>query len=334
LTPEEQAALTASRTVDPRAHDLYLRGLELRGTPTQVMAWGPPAIEQFERAVELDPGFAEAWSALAHARVMLGIDGYNLGYRDEFPKAREAAERALEIDDRLGGAQTALGDIRLFYDWDFPGARRAFERALQLSPSSPVALDGYAGYLLWVEGRTEEVLDLWERVLRVAPRSAYWRGQRVGHLFHARQYERALEEAERVREFDPDFVSTELAGADVMLDRREDAHRTYLALFERCGAPCDWMKEAMQRGWAEGGWEGSTRAWLEVATEVEGFSPLMIAGAYTALGETDEAFTWLERSYREREPLMIVTKADPTFDPLRSDPRFQDLLRRIGFPEE
>jgi TolB-like protein/Flp pilus assembly protein TadD len=334
LTSEQQEALTASRTVDPRAYDAYLRGLERRGEATLVMAWGPSAIEQFERAVALDPDFAGGWGWLAGVRVALGFDGYNLGYRDQFPKAREAAERSLEIDDRVGRSHSTLGALRLYHDWDFPGARRAYQRALQLTPSSPVAVNSWAWYLLLVEGRAEEALDVSERLLHVAPLDGNLRGNRVSHFFYARQYDRALDEAERVRGLDRGFVSVDLALAYLMLGRLEDANHTWIAFFERCGAPCDWMKEAMQRGWAQGGWEGSVRAWLESATSAEGFSPVLIAGAYTTIGETDEAFAWLERGYRERDPQIINVKAQPTFDPLRSDPRFDDLLRRIGFPED
>jgi TolB-like protein/class 3 adenylate cyclase len=333
LTAEERAALTASRPVDPRAHDAYLRGLQLWGPTTGVGTWGPPAIEQFERAVELDPGFAEAWAALARTRTDLGVVGFNLRLRGELPKAREAAQRALEIDDRLGRAHATLGYIRLYYDWDFPGAGRASERAVQLSPSDPDALTAYAFYLWQVEGRHAEALDLSERVLRVAPFDLYFRAARVRLFLGARQYERALEEVERVRELAPDFVDLDIANLYFHLGRLEEAHRAYLAFWERCGTPCDAFREAAERGWAEGGWEGSQRALLEVLTAIEGFSPTAIAMIYARIGETDEAFAWLERGYRERDPLMVGMMARPEYDPLRSDPRFDDLLRRIGFPE-
>jgi TolB-like protein len=334
LTPEEQAALTPSRTVDPKAYDAYLRGLQLRGPPTLVRAWGPPAIEQFERAVEQDPGFAEGWSALAWARVELGVAGYNLGYRGEFTKAREAAERALELDDRLGRAHAGLGFVRLWHDWDFSGARRAFERAAQLSPGDPEARGPYAYFLLMVEERTKEALDLSEGLLRVAPLDVYWRGIRVTHLALARQYDRALEELGRLRELDPGYVDLDVAGTYAALGRYEEAYQAFVAFYGRCGSPCDWMREAFERGWAEGGWQGALRAWLEVATNTEGVSPVIIALLYTMTGEAEEAFVWLERGYRERDPQIIILKAHYGFDPLRSDPRFDDLLRRIGFPEE
>ena len=108
-----RTALATTRTVDPRAYDAYLRGLQLRGTATLIRSWGPAAIEQFERAVALDPSFAEAHAALAFARSLLGIVGYNLGYHGEFSKARKAAQRALEIDDRLGGAHAVKEELEV-----------------------------------------------------------------------------------------------------------------------------------------------------------------------------------------------------------------------------
>jgi hypothetical protein len=153
-------------------------------------------------------------------------------------------------------------------------------------------------------------------------------------MLTARQYERALEEAERIRELYPDFVDLNFATAYAALGRTEEAGNAYVAFFRRCGLPCDWMRDAFERGWAEGGLDGAARAWLVAATGVDGFPPYTIAGIYIWIGETDEAFAWLERGYRERDPRMLALKADPGFDPLRSDPRFDDLLRRIGFPEE
>ena len=94
------------------------------------------------------------------------------------------------------------------------------------------------------------------------------------------------------------------------------------------------MREAFERGWTEGGQEGAARAWLEVATQRDGVSPWLIADVYNGIGETGEAFAWLERGYRERDPQILGVKENPAFEPLRSDPRYHDLLRRIGFPEE
>ena len=333
LTPEERVALTARRPVDPRAYDAYLRGLQLRGPTHLVGIWGSRAIAQFERAVELDPNFAEAYAALARARFYLAFTGFNPSFRREFPKAREAAQRALELDDRLSEADHALCRIRLVYDWDFAAAGRAFERGVQLSPSDPFALDGYAWYLLEVEGRTEEALAVSERLSLVAPLDVYFRAEHFRHLLYSRQYERALAAIERVRELAPDFVDLDVGTTYFMLGRLEEAHHAYVAWEKRCGAPCERSLEARERGWAEGGWERASRAVLEVITGIEGLSPWLIASTFAQIGDTDEAFAWLERGYRERDPLMVLLKVHPNIDPLRSDPRFDDLLRRIGFPE-
>jgi TolB-like protein/Tfp pilus assembly protein PilF len=322
LTSEERAALSASRSVDPRAYDAYVRGIQVSGALPLIRVWGPQAIEQFERAVELDPGFAEAYTALARARIQMG----------NFLKGRDAAERAVELDDRLSGAHAMRGLIRAWYDWDFAEARRDLERAMELGPSDPLALLGYSLFLM-ATGRVEEAIEVTERLLRVAPLDASFRDDRLKALFYARQYERVLEEAEQAREIDPAFEERAIADSYAMLGRLEAAHRTLVATDARCGEPCAWSREAQERGWAEAGWEGATRALLEAAMQREGYSPFWIAISYAGLGETEEALAWLERGYRERDPMMFWIKVHPTFDPLRSDPRFDDLLRRIGFPE-
>jgi TolB-like protein/class 3 adenylate cyclase/Flp pilus assembly protein TadD len=332
LTTGEREALTASRTVDPRAYDAYLRGLELRGPGNLVGVWGPQTIEQFERAVELDPDFAEGYAALAEARTWLGSSALDLRLRDEFPRAQEAALRALALDERLGSAHSSLASVRLFYHWDFAGADRACNRAVQLSPSDPFVLNNCAWYLLTVR-RSEEALELMERLLRVAPLDRFYRQRQPSNLYFDGQYERALEELERVWEHDPDFVDIDVGYIFLMLGRVEEAHQALIATAERCGTPCEWSREARERGWAEGGWEGSERAWLEAAKDREWFSPEIIGAVYSGLGETDLAFEWLERGYRDRDPLMLALKIHPFSDAVRTDPRYDDLLRRIGFPE-
>jgi TolB-like protein/class 3 adenylate cyclase/tetratricopeptide (TPR) repeat protein len=333
LTPEESEVLVVRRSIDPRAYDAYLRGLQLRGPPTLVGGWGPRAITHFERAVELDPGFAEGYAALAEVRAFLGVAAWNLLYRTEFPKAREAAQRALDLDDRLGQAHAILGNIRAWYDWDFAGARRAYERALKLSPGDAGTLNSYAGYLMWAEGRPEEAVAISERIVRIAPFDLFYRADRVRYFFVAHQYLRALDEVERVRELAPDFADPVIANIYFMLGRIEEEYRERIRVYKQCGASCEWELAARERGWAKGGWRGALRAWLGAAEQREGHTPVGIALVYTKIGETEEAFAWLERAYRARDPHLIILKAHPLLDPLRSDPRFDDLVRRIGFPE-
>ncbi len=331
LTPEQQAALAPSRAVDPSAYDAYLRGLEARGPGQGSPQWAPRAIAEFSRSVELDPDFAEAWGALADARQFLGWS-LDSRYRGEFAKARQAAERALELDDRIGSAHASLAWVLLGEGWDFEAARRAIERAMEIAPSDPKVLNDSAVYLLAVK-RTEEALALMERLQRVAPFDRFYRGLRVRNFYWARQYERALEQLERIRERDPDFVELQVWQLYFTLGRLEDAHRAQLDLYSQCGSPCEWQREAVERGWGEGGWNASIRSLAKVSGEREGLSPFAVAALYSMIEDTDAAFAWLERGYRERDPGMALLNAVPAFDPLHSDPRFRDLVRRVGMPE-
>jgi tetratricopeptide (TPR) repeat protein len=166
-------------------------------------------------------------------------------------------------------------------------------------------------------------------------RSGYARG-----FFYARQYERALQEFGRILEIDPDKATDfHVYQAYYMLGRLDDAHQALMQWQEQGAAVIPFWKrivEARERGWAEAGWEGSVRAALEVQAELYGrklYSPLAVAVGFAMLGDVDEAFSWLDRAYEDRDPGILGLKASPLVDPLRSDPRFDDLVRRIGIPE-
>ncbi len=301
-----------------------------------VASWGPAAIELLERSVALDHDFAEGWVALARTHSVLGAVGFGAGSRNNFVRAREAMQRALELDERLGAAHAALGNVRLFQDWDFPGARSAFERAVELRPNDPVALNGLRFYLLVVGlGKSPEAELLLERLLRVAPLDLYFRACRMRHFVFTREYDRGIAEAERIRELDPEFVDGDIPF--FLLGKPEDAAREHLAWLARGGAGLDRAREAFQRGSEEGGWQGGLRALtrLQIQAATRGSFGLSygIASGLADIGETEEAMTWLERAYEERAPALVFAKVEPRLDPLRSDRRFQDLLRRIGFPE-
>jgi TolB-like protein len=326
LKPEEQASLAESHRIDPRAYDAFLRARQVTGTSARSRQWGP-AVEYLERAVEIDPDFAEAWAQLALVQT---VSGFNLRDKGDLPKVRACAQRALELDDRLAAAHNARGWIMRRYDWDSAGARRCFERAMTLSPSDPGVLNSYI-WSLFADEKVEEALAVSEQLLRVAPFEFFFRAQRVRHFYCARRYERALEEVARVREIFPDFEVPEASSSYFKLGRFEEAHRALIAWFER-EAALEPFRKAAESGWAEDGWHGSIRATVELLAEVEGYSPASLALSHCLIDEWDEALACLERGYRERDPWMDLMR-DPLLDPLRSDPRFQDLLRRIGFPK-
>jgi tetratricopeptide (TPR) repeat protein len=241
---------------------------------------------------------------------------------------------ALELDGRLGAAHAELGNVRLHYEWDFPGALRSFERAVELSPSDPRALDGLARYLrLMGLGKTPKAELLLEQLLRVAPLDLRFRAVRLSNFLHTREYERGIAETERIRELEPEFVDSNVGWLYTLLGRPEDAVREMLAWLPRSGFGRA-QHEAFQRGSDEGGLQGGNRAVRSLIIERGGFGLSYAIALYSAtIGETEEGMIWLERAYEERDALLPFAKVDPRLDPLRSDPRFDDLLRRIGFPE-
>jgi tetratricopeptide (TPR) repeat protein len=224
-----------------------------------------------------------------------------------------------------------LGYILMQYGWDFAAAGREFARGMELSPGDATVVNGLAWYLQFT-GSSEQGRALSEQLPRIAPNDLFFRAEHFRHLRFGRQYERALEELARVRKLDPAFTDPIIALMYVGLGRLEEAHRAFIAYYESCGKRCDPVREAALRGWAEGGWAGSRRAVAGVYAAIEGFSPNTIALLYCLAGDTDEAFAWLEEGYRQRDPLMANLKGQPSFDPLRSDLRFDDVVRRIGFP--
>jgi tetratricopeptide (TPR) repeat protein len=253
-------------------------------------------------------------------------------------RARDAAQTALELDEHLGAAHAALGTVQLFHDWDFLGARSALERAVELSPSDPYALSGLGEYLLFVGlGHSPEAEFVSERLLQVAPLDLFFRASRIVRFLFTREYERGLAEVERIRELDPEYADANIPFLCSLLSRPEDGVREMLAYFARGGAGFDQPREAFQQRSEEAGWDGGVRALADLMIELAtqgglGFSYL-IALHLAVIAETEEAINWLERAYEERDPLLVNAKTEPRLDSLRSDPRFDDLLRRIGFPE-
>jgi TolB-like protein/class 3 adenylate cyclase/tetratricopeptide (TPR) repeat protein len=338
LTPEEREALRAPQ-VDPRAYDAYVRGLELSGR----VAGGPTeldAIRALERAVELDPSFAQAYARLATSRML--VASQYLRPAEEragmLPAAVQAANRALELDERQGLAHSTIGLVRLF-QWDSAGAGTSLERAVQLSPGDPAVLSNYNWYLLMV-GRLDEARQVAERLRLVAPLDPVMMKNVARSFFYTRDYARALDEYERALELDEGVDTYELSPLYHQLGRMEEAHEAEIRLsrrYARRGLPGrERMVEAAQRGWDEGGIEGHYRAVLQVQIDLASqglFSPYAVAMGYCRLGEIDQAFAWLERSYEAREAVLYNLRSQPFADVLRSDPRFQDLLRRVGFPE-
>jgi tetratricopeptide (TPR) repeat protein len=251
------------------------------------------------------------------------------------PKVKAAAMRALEIDETLAEAHTSLAYVKHRFDWDWPGAEREFKRAIELNPNYATAHQWYAFFLSTV-GRHEEAIARIQRAQDVDPLSLVM-STGVGRILHfARRYDQAIEQYRRTLEMDPNFASAhfDLGSTYKAMDRHEDAIEEYLKGRTLRGDKREEVA-ALREAYAVSGWRGFWQKELDFLKEkskqhyVSAFS---MAFTYLPLGEKEEALAWLEKTYEERGAGLAFLIAEPWFDLLRSDPRFQDLVRRVGLP--
>jgi TolB-like protein/class 3 adenylate cyclase len=334
LTPREQELLTSSYEVIPAAHDAYLRGKNHLSAFTVADTF--QAIEHLERAVALDPNYAAAYAAIGEAYTYLGFGLLALPPNEAGPKAREAALRAVELQPNLATAHAVLGGVYANFDWNWGAAEKELKLAVELNPNDPWALERYAFFLSNV-GRHAESLAVGRREIDVAPLDLALRGFHAHRLYFARDYTGSIEELSSILEIEPTFAYAHaiMGWAAAQLGRDEasaEASRTYWRL---SGLP-GWTSDAWERGYRDQGLVGARREWVAEymrRSDTEYLPPFLAAGLCAGNGERECALELLERAYEIRDPLLVMVRSEPAFDPVRSDPRFQDLLRRIGFPE-
>lgn len=290
LTPQEQRQLATARQVNPRAHELYLRGLfDLRkGSPESI----DQAIGEFQQAIAQDPNEALAYSGLADAY----YDQTSIlrAPLEVMPKAKAAAVRAIELDDSLAEAHASLGYVQLNFDWDWPGAEREFKHALELNPNLPRAHTGYAHYLLTLR-RTEEASREFIRADAIDPFSGQSHINKAYLLFQARRYQDAIQAA---KELGDDRVAAMSYGE---LGRREEAIAAADRAVKTFKNPL--FRAQIASAYAMAGKKDKARTMLaDIVAQARqryicGFN---VACVYTTLDENEEAFTWLEKAYRDR----------------------------------
>ncbi|MEE8607983.1 MAG: winged helix-turn-helix domain-containing protein, partial [Nitrospiraceae bacterium] len=336
VTLEEQLHLASARLVNHEAYEAYLRGhYYLAGYGPAAGEARTKALEYFQQAIELDPTYALAHAGLARAYRQLERTGVLLP-KEAYPRARTAALKALELDESLAEAYTELAYVKLVYDWDWQGAEREFKRALGLNSSSVVAHSAYSWYLSHM-GRHEEAIAEARRALELDPVSWEKRGELGQSFTRARQYDQAIEQFRTQLELKPDSVQARhgLVRAYRFKGMVTEARTEFEQMEALRGSP--------HLGHAADIWHAKASALMgkreealklldETKKEWSERGPILIAGVYAVLGEKDQAFAWLEKSYAARETGIVQLKS-PQWDSLRDDPRFQDLLRRMNFPE-
>ena len=325
VTPSEETRLASARRVNPETYEAYLKGM------FHLNKFTPEGYEKglayLHQAIEHDPA-----DPLAYAGLALGysIIGHGPAPSPEaLPRAKAAALKALELDDTLAEAHAVLAEVKLYYDWDWAGAEQAFQRALELNPNLAEAHGHYAWYLVLL-GRKGEALAEMKRAQELdplAPIYSAWLGQQYRS---AGQYEEAIGEARKSLELNPDFPVGLSALGDVYAAK--GMYEEAIAAHQKAGAVAPDLGWALGRTYALAGQKDKARK-IAADLEEEAKNHWGLAEIYTALGEKDEAFRWLEAGYEYRHNWIPWMGWNPNYEPLRDDPRFGDLLRRMKLPE-
>jgi TolB-like protein/DNA-binding winged helix-turn-helix (wHTH) protein len=333
LTQQEQNLLAVARPVDPEAYDLYLKGLySWRDTASAESS--EKAIQYFRQAIEKDPNYAAAYAALAHVYTVW-IPGMTRRPRDLMPEAKKLAGKALQLDNTLAAAHSDLGMIALYYDWNWSAAEEEYKQTMAMNPNNLWAHEWHSRGLV-TQGRTEEAIAEAKRTIALSPSPLSW-DYPIWIFVLARRYELASERAHQLLEVAPNWVWAHFMMAQVLEQQgqfKEAAQESLKAdeLFGTDPKKIAQLKEAMTKSGAQGYWRRTLENYRESAKS-NYVPPGLVAQACVRVGDKECAFEWLERGFKERDDLMIDLKVEPVFDNLRSDPRFQDLVHRVGIPQ-
>jgi eukaryotic-like serine/threonine-protein kinase len=326
LTPDEKARLATTQALNPKAHDDYLEGSFLnKGTSSQQRK----ALGYFEDAIRIDPSYAPAYAGIA--------DYYwanqELRPIERMPKAKDYAQRALTLDPNLADAHIALGAIHLYADWDWAAAEKEFQRAIELSPSNAEAHRLYSVYLATM-GQQEEAVAESAKAQQLDPLSI-WAQITAGNIFYfTRHYDKAIDQCQQALELDPNSV-----GAFDCLGTSYAAEGKYeqaIAASQKASTlsnddPARLV--GLGRAYALAGKKADGLRVIGQLREISSRTyvpPYFFATIYADLGERDEAFTWLDKAFEERDTYAPWLKVDSAIDPLRSDTRLTRLLGQIG----
>jgi TolB-like protein/DNA-binding winged helix-turn-helix (wHTH) protein/Tfp pilus assembly protein PilF len=332
LSGEEKKRLARRHTENTEAHQAYMKGRFWWSKRTQ--EGFQKAVDFFNESIALDHNYALSYAGLADCYAMMSP--YNLlTPKEVYPKAKAAATQALALDDQLAEAHASLALISYLYDWDFRGAEIEFKRAIELDPNYPDAHQWYSTYLSSM-ARHEEAIAEARRAHELDPLSLNIIQELVRTAYHAHRYDEAIAAGQKTLELNPDYYKAnsflELAyWQSGLYDQAIELRLKAMSAVGFDAATIASLREA----YAASGWRGFWQKELARALARAPRRPTMYyvtARMYARLGEHDRAMEWLEKAYAERADHLVMLKVDPIFDRLRDDPRYQDLMRRVGFP--
>lgn len=335
MNADERRELTQHYTENSEAYQLYLKGqYQLNKRTEESLAKG---IEYFRQATEEDPNYALAYSGLADAYNQLGMWA-RLAPRESFPRAKAAAEKALQIDGYLAEARAALAFVKFAYEWDFEGAENAYLHAMSLNDHHVPTREWHAYHLYLADpSRFSSAMEEVKEAQELDPLSSTLNFTRSALLYFNRQYDDSIAQLATTHDLDPNFtLGYGLLGVNYFQKKMPDkAVEAWLrgSSLEGEGLSAE-AEQSLRDAYARSGLDGYLRkhiALLQQQSKEQYISPYFIAMDYAMLGEKDLAFEWLEKAFQERSSWLVEIRADPLWDPLRSDPRYNQLLQRIGF---
>ncbi len=337
LTPQEQARLTTASPVNPEAHDAYLKGLYEYSVghdepdPHKYDQLLKSSIAHFSQAAQMDPNYAPAYAGMAVAYA------WQAGFDRKFNlKAREAAAKALQIDDTVGEAHYLLGWVAYYYDWNWSGAEKEFRRAIELNPSFGEAHYGYALYLN-AAGRHDEAIAEIQRAQEVDP-FVFIQKVDAGRIYAcAGQYDRAIKQLRDAPDLKPNYFYAQGVLGDIYLYKGMQAESAaeYRKAAQLIGGNPSGRLALAAADAVSGNRTEASATLSDLANLPEQYVdwPVHLARQYASLGEKNLAMAWLEKAYTEHSYALLEIRCAREFDVLQSDPRFQDLLRRMNFPQ-
>jgi TolB-like protein len=331
LTGAEEKRLTRTYTANAEAYQDYLKGRYWLNKQTE--EGFRRGVEYFQQAIAKDPTYALAYSGLADCYILATNFGL-IPPKEAYSRAKEAALKALEIDDTLAEAHVSLAYVKTDYEWDWSEGERESRRAIELNPSNARAHEAHAD-VLWTTGRLDESMRETKRALELDPLSIEDGNDLGFQLFLARQYDQAIEQEGKVLELDPNYLAVFYFRGICYL--KKSLYKEGMAEVEKGGAiarDSPFTLTGLGYGYAVVGKRAEAQKVLDTLNELskhEYVSPVWRVKIYAGLGDKDKAFAWLEKAYEDRSIVSVAfLKTNPMLDPLRSDTRFADLLRRTN----
>ena len=334
LTGEEKNLLAKRYTTNAEAHYAYVRGRFFWNKRTAEDL--KTSVTYFNEAIQKDPNYALAYAGLADSHSLLADYRGAPGLKS-YDNARDAARKALELDDGLAEAHTSLAYVSMYRDWDWQGAEYEYKRAIELNPNYATAHQWYSEYLASM-GRFDEALAEIRRAKEIDPLSAVINAGEVWILYYARRYDEAIEQGTKLKEMNPQFAEVHeylkrCYDQKGMFREAIAARQMRRKLVGLDATESDAIKRAAAAENHENYW--MERLEQELAdSQIDAPSSFDLAEIYSQIGDKDKAFVWLERAFEERTYTMMYLKVAPNLDPLRSDPRFTAMLRKTGLISE